>query len=62
MTFRTIVLTLLLATLTGCGAPKPPLPYGERVPVNPDTASYFEALKNQSNVHFESETDYTQTP
>lgn len=27
-----MVLTSLL--LTGCGAPKPPLPYGDRIPVN----------------------------
>lgn len=62
MNLKIILLTLLITTLVGCGAPKAPLPYGERVPVNPDTASYFEALKKQSNIQFESELDLAQTP
>lgn len=64
MSFRTILLTLLTVALVGCGAPKPPLPSGERMPINPDTASYFEAQQSrvQTNIRFASETDDIQTP
>ena len=60
MTFKKFLIPLLLtAVLCGCGAPKAPQPAGERIAVNADTASYFEAQKRSFQFGYEED---EQTP
>lgn len=45
---NTVLILILSALLSACGAPKPPVPAGERIPVNgTDPASLFSEIFDQ---------------